>query len=728
MKHRQCFYILFCALVLANCLNAIDVPTCNRGITESYGLISYTRPSKEKLVFCPNIRATCCPAYEQFKIFKDYNERVRPLFVASNDLVAKELMLLKKAIVTIMTSGGLDQRITSFPDPARQMKLISSYMDIVDQDIEKILDKTLQYQKKAVNYISSLKSSFFCTICDYSNQLFIDTDKKTITFNEDSCDSLASNTILYTNLLNTVLVPYLEKFTFIIAELNGTRKYQKLHNFGKVLGSVKNCALNFAKADSRLSDCRQYCSLFRFNTDNPVFEGYPELFANTLVETRKYSPGGGAAPAKSAAKANRILFQKENSFSYAPKPFGRNLSSSPSEKPIKKSRHLGRLLEETSLPSQKPHMEAHVTQKMLEERFLQADRRGKPDFVDEFDPQNTSLSYIDLFDAASSDDEFDDKMVVDMMEAQDAYSTGGNEDMGRVVKRFVAENFIADIDDLNDPQIFSTGSDSIYELDKFKTIFGFVGIDSGNIVANMNWSLQDKDIAKSLSGAVTDQNDVLDPDVLNVINAVGNNAIKNFYQNNFLDFQEVSPDASLENILRQARFKKYRARIQKQIFDEMIIFRYFKEKAQKKDADEVWQDVQAKKKQLRYVMFKEFLLSLPLGITFEEVQQIYDLDYYEVTEPDREMLKLYYSQRNTKALTQLRKDSGNATISVFPFDIGNATLPAAPASYFDANGQLVSSNSTSNATANATTKASSRKLRSHARVYKRNNRKWHRTL
>lgn len=41
---------------------------CKKALIESYGIMSYDEPLNESLGFCPTLKSTCCPSYEQFKI------------------------------------------------------------------------------------------------------------------------------------------------------------------------------------------------------------------------------------------------------------------------------------------------------------------------------------------------------------------------------------------------------------------------------------------------------------------------------------------------------------------------------------------------------------------------------------------------------------------------------------------------------------------------------------
>lgn len=50
---------------------------------------------------------------------------------------------------------------------------------------------------------------------------------------------------------------------------------------------IQECANEFQLTKESLSSCRGYCSYFKLNSDLPVFEGYPELFLNFIVQLRK---------------------------------------------------------------------------------------------------------------------------------------------------------------------------------------------------------------------------------------------------------------------------------------------------------------------------------------------------------------------------------------------------------------------------------------------------------
>lgn len=81
--------------------------TCNKKLVESYGLTSYSTPAREKLLLCPSVKLSCCPAYEQFKIFKQYHAKIKPHFKMFEQVITKELELIKDRVGRYSGNWGM---------------------------------------------------------------------------------------------------------------------------------------------------------------------------------------------------------------------------------------------------------------------------------------------------------------------------------------------------------------------------------------------------------------------------------------------------------------------------------------------------------------------------------------------------------------------------------------------------------------------------------------------
>lgn len=86
---------------------ASDEMTCKMSLVESYGLTSYSSPAREKLLLCPSIKLSCCPAYEQFKIFKQYHSKVKPYFKMFEQVISKEVELIKDRVGRYLRIGRI---------------------------------------------------------------------------------------------------------------------------------------------------------------------------------------------------------------------------------------------------------------------------------------------------------------------------------------------------------------------------------------------------------------------------------------------------------------------------------------------------------------------------------------------------------------------------------------------------------------------------------------------
>lgn len=692
--------IHFLALTLLVCLIAAEQKpmTCNQSLVESYGIISYMEPAKEKLLFCGSIKATCCPAFEQFKMYAEFKKSIQPNFITMNKLIVTELKLLKTEIDQLMKSKQLEQKIESHPEKVMKAKLLNEYQYISGKNITQIIDKMLTHQEVSSNYMSAIKSALICTVCDYTNQMFIDEKKKTITYNLDTCDILAKNTILYTYLLNRVLVPYLEKISYIIAKLRNSSKYQKLHNLGRIEKAIKDCQQEMLTSDTNtgLSGCKAYCSLFQANSENFVFEGYPELFANTLVDIRQFMKNMPSqfpdAPKKSLSSTTPATSQPQSGGNNAqpqanapsgtnqpapatgspqpapatgspqpapatpPKPSRklRGYDKSPKTSSHNKHNHSWRVLAEINRRRKSQNLEA--IHERLTERLLEASNDAgnpaKKDAInkdtDEFDYENLEQE-IDIFDASSDDPNLTDAMLDDMMQIQNAFNSADKGDFQTLIKRFFVERYKPEIEDIDDDRVFKTASNERINLVNFKTEFGFAGIDLDGIINKMNWALDTKKIAMSLVGGEDEGAEVIDSQILDIVNSVGNNDVRKFHTDNFAEFLDVQSDSLGEAINKELKAAQILA-LEQQILEETAVYNYliknFKTESQ---ANEIWEDLQKKKQDLTKLQRQVDLnLNTTIGTSGSEVSQ-------ESVALSEELLNSPKSANITETTSQVRK-------------------------------------------------------------------------
>lgn len=582
--------------------------TCTPEMVESYGIISHNQAKKERLVFCPQIAYSCCPAYEQFKMFKTYSESVKPGFILLNELIKKELTLLRKEVLDLLAKGTIEGAIEGLADEAVKRRVAYVYSKIKNKRPKIMFDKIWKYQKVSSSYVAAWKSAFFCTICDFANQEFININKKTITFSGNSCDALVKNTLMFASLLNSVLVPYLSALTEVITRLGGTAKYQKLHNHRRVIKAIKDCAADYKQYDQGLGNCKNYCEMFNFAQDNYILEGYPEFFANTLVEIRLFAKPGQGAGDSGSPPARSLIEKSVRDLIRKTKQQNRKLLDSPSEtkyfqpsigkKHKKFTEDSGRILEEEEIYNEEEVMEAeNLDTKIGRKRLLQESSRNTDWSQDNLDPKNNKTVSIDIFDAESSDQNFDDAMVNQMMVVQDIFNTGDPLLYAQMIRKYYVDNFSADLDDIDNDTIFKQTTLNRVDFSEFETVFSFGGIEMDEIVLKMNWALAFKQIGVSLTSTGNSESEMVFPDTIQAINSVSNSDVRDFYRDQFIQFN--TPHYLLFNETVQDLIKDLAVdTLQHIIAENMAVYNYLVQHLEQDNADLIWAQIVTFKRQL----------------------------------------------------------------------------------------------------------------------------------
>ena len=269
-----------------------------------------------------------------------------------------------------------------------------------------------------------------------------------------------------------------------------------------------------------------------------------------------------------------------------------------------KHNHSWRVLAEINRRRKSQNLEA--IHERLTERLLEASNDAgnpaKKDAInkdtDEFDYENLEQE-IDIFDASSDDPNLTDAMLDDMMQIQNAFNSADKGDFQTLIKRFFVERYKPEIEDIDDDRVFKTASNERINLVNFKTEFGFAGIDLDGIINKMNWALDTKKIAMSLVGGEDEGAEVIDSQILDIVNSVGNNDVRKFHTDNFAEFLDVQSDSLGEAINKELKAAQILA-LEQQILEETAVYNYLiKNFKTKSRADEIWEDLQKKKEDLQ---------------------------------------------------------------------------------------------------------------------------------
>ena len=266
---------------LLNCMVIPATPRCKREIVESYNLNGYITQRDQRMYLCPEIRQTCCSVFDQFQMYSNWKDKIKPKLAKYYDGILRKLNNLKKLVKEV---HGIDIKKHASHltiSDSKRGKLMDGYLKLKAENTELLFSRLMSMSKDNSEYMMGLRSSFYCTICDFSSHAFIHIPVKKIKFNSAFCKALAENTINFSYFLNLKLVPFmmnLSKVTSVFG-MSESDKPLKLKSFKQIKVHIKRCAKAVKRGIKVGSKCKKYCNHYKLNANSPVIEGY-SIFMN----------------------------------------------------------------------------------------------------------------------------------------------------------------------------------------------------------------------------------------------------------------------------------------------------------------------------------------------------------------------------------------------------------------------------------------------------------------
>lgn len=494
---------LLALLILTNFVasQTDEMKRCKREIVESYNLNGYLSQRPMNMYICPAIKMSCCSMYDQFMMFSTWKDKIKPKLVKYYDGIRKKYVDMKELIAAVFTID-LNKLVNDQPLSDGQKEAILNKIVIVkSQDATKMLDDMLLMHHKNYMYMMKLRSSFYCTICDFEMQSLINIPNKVFPITDSTCQDIATNTIEYSFYLNIKLAQYLQEVSDILSNFGMTEadKPVQIKFFDAIKRSVRSC-LRAVEAGANFRACRSYCRHYKFNANSPVIEGYQVFFNEILNAMSKF------------LKA------------YAPV----------SDR---------RLLEESALPS---------SIKKTSENGLEEGRK----LQDELPFPTFSMKDIkgrkDIYDEDSVDPNFDEFVLNEMFNFNQDYE----EDRQRGYVNFVKNKIINfdteyDYENGDDSDIFKTSTNIIIDLENYKTRVASPGIDivKHSETTNIDNSMRELITHLKNKSKYKILYEKLDPPLLEQVNNIDNENVKNFHRDNFLYYKDFSANLKKEEII-----------------------------------------------------------------------------------------------------------------------------------------------------------------------------------
>ena len=284
-----CIFIILLAIPVISQGEENNSKRCKREIVESYNLNGYLSQRPMNMYICPAIKMSCCSIYDQFMMFSNWKDKIKPKLVSYYDNIFTKYKTLKNMLIEI---NKIDIKKISeelhISEKAKE-KLVTKLTIVKSQDPSSILDSIMLMHHPNSNFMLRLRSTFFCVICDHDSHALIDVPRKIINISESTCSELATNTIEYSFYLNIKLAQYLQDYSIVLNAfaLSSIDRPVQLKSYLKIKKVVRACARAIEKG-TNFKHCKKYCAHFKFNANSPVIEGYQIFFNEILNSMSKF--------------------------------------------------------------------------------------------------------------------------------------------------------------------------------------------------------------------------------------------------------------------------------------------------------------------------------------------------------------------------------------------------------------------------------------------------------
>lgn len=474
----------------------VDHTRCKKEIVETYNLNGYMSPRILNFYLCPAMKQSCCSLYDQFMMYSNWRDNIKLKledYYRGIELKFKRIRDLLKVIFKMKIKDLIEKL---HMEQKEKDKVLQQYMLLKDKDLVKLSDQVLQLYQSNREFMMQLRSTFFCNICDFTSHKHIDVERKILFLDEGSCGEIAMNTINFSYFLNVELSKYLIDFTKLLLHFSVSTSDTPatIKNFSKVRKQVTKCANVFKSGSTDFKQCKRYCEHYKMNANSPVIEGY-QVFFNEVI----------------------------NSMESFLKNHGPELEKTDDEDGDDKSRRLT----EKAAPAKKEDVSAAAN-----------------DDVESFDFSAGDLEdNRDPYDEKAVDPNYDEYVLNQMFSFEKDYVKDRLRGYVNFIKNklhFVDVEY--DYDNADEDDLFKTNSKIIVDLENFSTKLRSHGVDISKHLHTTNIDKSLKDLISHLKSRSKYRimYEKLDPTLLDQVNDISNENVKNFHRDNYLHFNDFS--------------------------------------------------------------------------------------------------------------------------------------------------------------------------------------------
>jgi len=473
-----------------------DLARCKKEIVESYNLNGYMSPRILNFYLCPAMKQSCCSLYDQFMMFSTWRENIKVKLEDYYRGIEQKFKRIRDLLKFIFKMNFKDLIEKLHMEQKEKDKVLQSYMLLKDKNLYKLTDQVLQLFEANKEFMMQLRSTFYCNICDFTNHRYIDVERKVLYINEGTCGEIAMNTINFSYFLNNELAKYLMDLTKLLLKfsLSASDTAVSIKNYNKVRQQVNKCANLFKSGGTDFKKCQRYCEHYKMNANSPVIEGY-QVFFNEIINSlekflKNYQPEETKNEDDDDDDRSRLLNEKS--------------AAAPGKK----------------------------------------DEEAANDDIESFDFSPADLEDSrDPYDEKAVDPNYDEYVLNKMFSFEKDYVRDRQIGYVNFIKNklhFVDVEYDYDTADEND--LFKTNSRIIVDLENFATKMRSNGVD---ITKHLHTNNIDKSLKELISHLKSRSKykimyEKLDPTLLEQVNDISNENVKNFHRDNFLHFEDFS--------------------------------------------------------------------------------------------------------------------------------------------------------------------------------------------
>lgn len=257
--------------------------SCNQKLLHGYGLDGYAFATVEPHKHCPNIKRNCCSQNDQdlsMDFWKTRDHLTVDRYYQAHSLMISYLLGYAKEGTDLSKKHKDKQGVCG--NAAKDFEEINTSRVL----IEKILDEF----KKSIRAMATLRTGFYCNICDYNVLSFIkesspDMSKGTVQISSTTCQAIVKETVSASYYSVTYIKKLLESLSALIGCESNETEVLTFEIPTSEQEIVKKCF--DAKDKFNVESCQGYCGSLKLTEPVSVIDGYIDQLYKFFLRFKK---------------------------------------------------------------------------------------------------------------------------------------------------------------------------------------------------------------------------------------------------------------------------------------------------------------------------------------------------------------------------------------------------------------------------------------------------------